>query len=164
MVPFRRACTGAPCKTIPGVSGAAGVTITVPAAVTSVTVSPAALILSAGGQQQFTVTLAGTGSYSNAVTWSAQKGTVTGTGLYTAPAAGGSDVVSAKGCNSRFLSIPHEARVRFRQSPGSSKSRGAPLRRERAASAQPCSNDGRDASQRSGGSPSQARLRAVGGV
>ena len=38
--------------------------------VTSVTVSPASVTLSAGGQQQFTATVAGTGIFSKNVTWS----------------------------------------------------------------------------------------------
>ena len=79
----------------PATTGTASLTIVVPATVTTVTVSPATLSLNAGAQQQFSVTLAGTGSYSNSVTWSAKVGTVTSAGLYTAPAGGGSDVVTA---------------------------------------------------------------------
>ncbi len=73
----------------------ANITVTVPATITSVVVSPASLTLNASAQNQFTATVTGTGSYSSGVTWSAQKGAITSTGLYTAPATGGSDVVTA---------------------------------------------------------------------
>jgi polygalacturonase len=64
--------------------------------ITSVAVSPTTLSLNVSAQNQFTATVTGTGSYSTAVTWSAQRGSITGTGLYTAPSTNGSDVVTAK--------------------------------------------------------------------
>jgi len=64
------------------------------ATITSVFISPPALGLSVGTQNQFSATVAGTGSFSSATTWSAQRGTVTATGLYTAPATSGTDLVS----------------------------------------------------------------------
>jgi len=79
----------------PGKTANASVTVVVPAAVTSVVASPGTLTINAGAQNPFTATVAGTGNYSAAVTWSAQRGSITSTGLYTAPATGGSDVVTA---------------------------------------------------------------------
>jgi Putative Ig domain len=48
-----------------------------------VTVSPASATLSSGGTQQFTATV--TGTWNTAVKWSASSGSITPTGLYTAP-------------------------------------------------------------------------------
>jgi hypothetical protein len=67
----------------------------------NVSVSPASVNLAAGGSQQFTVSAAG--SPSTAVTWevngvvggSAVMGTISAAGLYTAPIAAGTAVVSA---------------------------------------------------------------------
>jgi hypothetical protein len=63
--------------------------------ISSVTVSPGTLTLNAAAQKQFAVTVAGSGNYSSTVTWSAQRGSVSSTGLYTAPSSGGSDAVTA---------------------------------------------------------------------
>ena len=63
--------------------------------ISSVTVSPSTLSLNTSAQNQFTATVSGTGSYSSAVTWSAQRGKITSAGLYTAPSTGSSDVVTA---------------------------------------------------------------------
>ncbi|GLH75066.1 hypothetical protein GETHLI_35690 [Geothrix limicola] len=71
------------------------VTVTAPSTITGVTVSPAVLSLNVGAQQQFSATVSGTGSYNPNVVWQAQRGTITSTGLYTAPATGGSDLVTA---------------------------------------------------------------------
>ncbi|HJV88974.1 MAG TPA: Ig-like domain-containing protein [Holophagaceae bacterium] len=79
----------------PTKAATASVTVTAPATVTSVTVSPSSLTLSASTQTQLSVTVSGTGSYGTGVTWAAQLGTVSTTGLYTAPAAGGTDTVTA---------------------------------------------------------------------
>lgn len=62
-------------------------------AATSVTVSPATATLAAGATQQFTASVAGTTN--QAVTWSALSGSITSGGLYTAPASGASDTVTA---------------------------------------------------------------------
>jgi hypothetical protein len=59
----------------------------------SVTVSPATASLQAGQQAQFTATVSGTNNV--AVTWTASAGTVTGSGLYTAPTAAGTYSVTA---------------------------------------------------------------------
>jgi len=73
----------------------AAVTVTVPAVVTSVAVTPATLSLNTGAQKQFQATVTGTGNFNPAVAWSAQRGTITSAGLYTAPPDGGNDVVTA---------------------------------------------------------------------
>ena len=74
---------------------AATVTVGTAPSVSSVAVTPAAVTLLAGAQQAFSATVTGAGSFAPGVTWSAQHGTITSAGLYTAPAAGGSDVVTA---------------------------------------------------------------------
>ncbi|MHB1953047.1 MAG: kelch repeat-containing protein [Sulfobacillus sp.] len=67
-----------------GVTGSASVTIEPSGAVT---VSPASVVLAEGGTQQFTATVSGGGTVN--VNWSVQEGTtggtITNTGLYTAP-------------------------------------------------------------------------------
>ncbi|HMG87892.1 MAG TPA: hypothetical protein VK574_19315 [Terracidiphilus sp.] len=80
--------------------GTAKIAITSPAAptITAVTVSCATASLQPSQTSQCTATVTGTGSYSSGVTWSATSGTVSNTGLYTAPAtapASGSDTVKA---------------------------------------------------------------------
>lgn len=52
----------------------------------SVAVNPASVNLGVGNTQLFTATVNGTGTYSNAVSWSATAGTITATGSYTTPA------------------------------------------------------------------------------
>jgi parallel beta-helix repeat protein len=77
----------------------ATVTVIVPvsaSSITAVAVSPATLTLNTTAQNQFTATVTGTGSYSSAVTWSAQRGTITTTGLYSAPTTSGTDVITVK--------------------------------------------------------------------
>ena len=73
----------------------ATVAVTVPATITGVTVSPTAASLTTGATQQFTASVTGTGSYSSAVTWSASGGTVSSSGLYTAPGTAGTYTVTA---------------------------------------------------------------------
>ncbi len=80
--------------------GSAKIAITAPTAptITSVTVSCAAASLQPGQTTQCSATVSGTGNFSSAVTWSAVSGTVSNTGLYTAPStapASGSDSVKA---------------------------------------------------------------------
>ncbi len=58
-----------------------------------VSVSPSAISVDTGAQIQFTSMIAGTGSFNIGVTWSATRGTIASTGLYTAPSTGGSDTV-----------------------------------------------------------------------
>jgi len=80
----------------------ASATVTVnPLPVGSVTISPAAATLAAGGTQQFTATVSGENN--NSVTWSVDGinggnstvGTVNGSGLYTAPSTAGTHTVTA---------------------------------------------------------------------
>ena len=56
-----------------------------PATVTNVTVAPATATVVGGMTQQFAVTVTGTGDPSRNVTWTASAGTITTTGLWTAP-------------------------------------------------------------------------------
>ena len=65
-------------------SATAAVTVTTAPSV-SVAISPASATVIAGGQQQFTASV--TGSSNTAVTWSQTCGSVTQSGLYTAPAS-----------------------------------------------------------------------------
>jgi len=67
--------------------------------ITSVSVSCTPVSVQTGQTSQCTATVSGTGSYSSAVTWSAVSGTISSSGLYTAPAsvpASGSDTITAK--------------------------------------------------------------------
>src|ERR1022692_4011045 len=59
----------------------------------AVSLSPSSTHLATGATQQFTTTV--TGTTNTAVTWSASCGTVTASGLYTAPTAAGSCSVTA---------------------------------------------------------------------
>src|SRR6202050_1001250 len=73
--------------------GASAQTPTFSRAPVSVSISPVSASLLTGGSQQFTATV--TGSRNSAVTWSATSGTVSSSGLYTAPTAAGSYTVTA---------------------------------------------------------------------
>jgi hypothetical protein len=80
-----------------GVSGKVAGTTPSPT-ITSVTVACAATSLQPGQASQCSATVSGTGSFSSAVTWSATSGTISSSGLYTAPStvpAAGSDSVKA---------------------------------------------------------------------
>ena len=55
--------------------------------VTGVSVSPTMVSVGGGQAQQFSATVSGAGSPSQAVTWSASAGTITSAGLFTSPAA-----------------------------------------------------------------------------
>jgi hypothetical protein len=59
----------------------------------SVSISPTSASLQTGGTQQFTATVSGTSN--TAVTWSATGGTISNSGLYTAPNSPGSFTVKA---------------------------------------------------------------------
>lgn len=76
----------------PAQSASATVTVTAPATV-SVSVSPTSASLLTGGARQFTAIVSGTSNVS--VTWKATGGTISSTGLYTAPAMAGSYTVTA---------------------------------------------------------------------
>jgi hypothetical protein len=77
----------------PTKSASAAVAVTAAAPVVAVTVSPTTASVAVSATQQFTATV--TGNANTAVTWSATSGTVSAAGLYTAPAAAGSFVVTA---------------------------------------------------------------------
>jgi fibronectin type 3 domain-containing protein len=70
----------------------ASATVTVSAPV-NVTISPTSTSVQTGTTQQFTATV--TGSSNTSVTWSATGGTVTTSGLYTAPSTAGTYTVTA---------------------------------------------------------------------
>jgi parallel beta-helix repeat protein len=76
-------------------SATASLTVIVPASISSVSVSPSTVSLNTSSQSQFTVVVTGVGNYSSSVAWTAQRGSISSTGLYTAPPTGGSDVVTA---------------------------------------------------------------------
>src|SRR5205823_1840870 len=59
----------------------------------SVSISPVSASLQTGGTQQFTATV--TGSTNTSVTWSATGGTISTSGLFTAPGTAGSYSVKA---------------------------------------------------------------------
>ena len=72
-------------------SGTAKVTVTHPATITNVTVTPATAIVEAGKTQKFTATVSGTGNYDKSVTWSVSGNnnagtTISETGLLTVAA------------------------------------------------------------------------------
>jgi hypothetical protein len=73
-------------------SGSAAISVIQPSQI-SITVSPNSSTLQSGGQQQFSATVSG--SSNTAVTWTASGGTVTTTGLYTAPSSAGTYSVTA---------------------------------------------------------------------
>jgi len=70
----------------------ASATVTVSAPVVAVSIAPGSTSLPTGGTQQFTATV--TGSSNTAVTWSATGGTVSSSGLYSAPSATGTYAVT----------------------------------------------------------------------
>lgn len=58
--------------------------------VTGVTVAPSSVTVAGSASQQFSATVAGTNGPSQAVTWSAAAGSISASGLFSAPAAGAS--------------------------------------------------------------------------
>ena len=58
-----------------------------PSGITSVTITPLTASIKAGQTQQFQAGVTGSPGLSTAVTWSASAGTISSTGLYTAPAS-----------------------------------------------------------------------------
>ena len=77
-------------------SASATITVSQPTQV-SVSVSPGAANIQTGGQQQFTASVFGTSN--TGVAWKANGGTVTTTGLYTAPSTAGTYTVTADQCS-----------------------------------------------------------------
>ncbi len=78
----------------PSKSANATVSITAPPPVVAVSISPTSATVASGGTQQFTATV--TGSSDTGVLWSIQgTGTISSTGLFTAPAVTESDIITA---------------------------------------------------------------------
>jgi len=71
----------------------ASATVTVSAPVVTVSISPTSASMQTGGTQQFTASISG--SSNTAVNWSASSGSITSTGMYTAPTAAGTFTVKA---------------------------------------------------------------------
>src|SRR5277367_4170133 len=63
-------------------------------AVTSVTITPNSPATTTGGTVQFSATVSGAAT-GETVTWTAALGTISSSGLYTAPAKAGTDTVTA---------------------------------------------------------------------
>lgn len=79
--------TGTSAFSIMGVDGGGDLPGDAPASsVASVAISPSAATIAGGATQQFSATVSGTNSPSQSVTWTASLGTVSASGLYTAPA------------------------------------------------------------------------------
>ena len=77
-------------------SGTAAVSVQAPAsAITSVSVACTPATISTGATSQCSATVMGSGDYSSAVTWSASGGSISSSGLLTAPASAGSVTVTA---------------------------------------------------------------------
>ncbi len=77
-------------------SGTAMVTVQSPvSSITAVTVSCTPAMVAPNGTSQCSATVQGTGSYGSAVTWSASTGTISASGLFTAPASAGSATITA---------------------------------------------------------------------
>ena len=74
-------------------SSSATVTVTTTPPPIGISINPTLASITAGGTQQFTATV--TGTTNTAVTWSASGGTISNTGLYTAPSSAGIYSVTA---------------------------------------------------------------------
>jgi Bacterial Ig-like domain (group 2) len=66
-----------------------------PSTITSVTVSPATASVEEGKTETFTAAVTGTGNYSSSVTWTASAGTISSSGIFTAPGTPGTVTVTA---------------------------------------------------------------------
>ncbi len=74
-------------------SGTATVTVTTGSPTISVSIIPSSAALQTGTTQQFIATVTGTSN--TAVSWSASRGTISSSGLYTAPTTAGTYTVKA---------------------------------------------------------------------
>ena len=101
-------------------SASATITVTQPTQV-SISVSPGAANIQTGGQQQFTASVFGTSN--TGVAWKATGGTVTTTGLYTAPSTAGTYTVTATSAAdstksaSATITVPQPTQVSISVSP-----------------------------------------------
>ncbi|MFZ0859487.1 MAG: alkaline phosphatase family protein [Candidatus Sulfotelmatobacter sp.] len=77
-------------------SGTASVTVqSTPPTITAVAVTCTPSTIAVSATSQCTATVQGTGAYSSAVLWSASKGSINASGLFTAPASPGTVTVTA---------------------------------------------------------------------
>ncbi len=76
-------------------SASTTITVTVPPAITGVTISCPQVALPMGQSQQCAATVQGTGAFDRTVTWRASAGTISSTGLFTAPNETGEVTVTA---------------------------------------------------------------------
>lgn len=80
---------------IAGKTGSTGLTGALPSPnITSVSLYPSTLTLAPGAKQQFTAQVNGVGAITNTFTWKALYGTITTSGLYTAPLTGTTDTIT----------------------------------------------------------------------
>jgi len=73
--------------------------------IASLAVLPAGPALAGTGTRAFTAAVEGTGPYSRDVLWSASRGTITSAGLYTPPASGGTDTITATSVTDASLTV-----------------------------------------------------------
>jgi hypothetical protein len=103
-------------------SASSTITVSQPAQV-SISVSPYTANIQTGGQQQFTASVLGTSN--TGVAWKANGGTVTTSGLYTAPSTAGTYTVTATSVAdstksaSSTITVSQPAQVSISVSPGS---------------------------------------------
>ncbi len=76
-------------------SGSATVSVTVPPTITGVTISCPQTSIVQGTTEQCTATVQGMGAFDSTVTWHASGGTISNTGLFTAPSAPGNVTITA---------------------------------------------------------------------
>ncbi len=79
--------------------------------ITSVTVSCSPTTVSSGGTSQCAATVSGTGSYSSAVTWAANAGSISATGLLTAPSVTTITSVTVTATSTQDTSMAGTAKV-----------------------------------------------------
>jgi hypothetical protein len=102
-------------------SASATITVSQPAQV-SISVSPYTANIQTGGQQQFTASVLGTSN--TGVAWKANGGTVTTTGLYTAPSTAGTYTVTATSAadstksSSATITVSQPTQISISVSPG----------------------------------------------
>jgi hypothetical protein len=103
-------------------SASSTITVSQPAQV-SISVSPGSAAIQVGGQQQFTASVSGTSN--TGVVWNASGGTVTTTGLYTAPSTAGTYTVTSTSAAdstksaSATITVSQPAQVSISVAPGS---------------------------------------------
>lgn len=91
-------------------SGSASVTVTQGPTVTSVTVTASPTSINTDQTATCTANVAGTGSFTNGVTWSATGGTITSDGTFT-PSGGGTATCTANSAQSGFTTVSGSANI-----------------------------------------------------